>query len=79
MVHFLANSAMDINKYPVNNFDNTRRINPLSSNVSSRSFSIVSKTSTILYYERMVINNNTPDKESREPIDSSQLSYEDNS
>ena len=79
MVHFPADSVMDINKYPVNNFDDTRKINPLSSNISSQSFSVVSKTSTILYYEKMVINNNTPDKESREPIDSSQLSYEDNS
>ena len=71
MACFSVDLVMDINKYPVNNFDSTRGRNSLPSNVFSQSFSIVSKTSTILYYKRIVINNDTSDEESREPIDSS--------
>ena len=80
MAHFPANSVMDIDKDNiVDNYDNVRGRKPSFSNVSFRSSSVVSKTSTIPYHERMIINNNTPNEEFREPIDSSQLLYNDNS
>jgi len=76
MAHLPADSAMDIDKdNKVDNYDDVRGRSPSSSNVSSRSASVVSKASSIPYHERMVINNDAPDEEFREPIDSSQLSY----
>jgi len=38
---------------------------------------VTSNAFSILYYERMETNNNLLDKEIRNPIDSSQLSYKD--
>jgi len=52
--------AMDVDF--VNNFDNVRRRFPFSSKVSSKSISVSSNTSSVLYYERMVINNNLSDE-----------------
>jgi len=48
------------------------------SKMSSRSTSVVSDTSSIPYYLRMKINNDLPGEITVEPIDSSQLSYQDN-
>ena len=48
------------------------------SKMSSRSTSVVSDTSSIPYYLRMEINNDLPGEITVEPIDSSQLSYQDN-
>ena len=49
----------------------------LSSKASSRSSSVFSSTSFVLYYKHMEVNNNKPKEDIREPIDSSQLSYKD--
>ena len=49
-----------------------------SSKLNLREFSILSNTSSSLYYERMEGNNNLLDKDIWNPIDSSQLSYEEN-
>ena len=69
--------VIDIDK--VDNFDDVRGRSPSSSKIISGSASIFSSTSSILYYKRIVINNNLPDEEFKESIDSSQLSYKDNS
>ena len=66
-------SIMVINIDKVGNFNNVRRRSSFSSKVFFRS------TSSILYHKRIVINNNLSDEEFKEPIDSSQLSYKDNS
>ena len=44
-------------------------------NLSFRSCLVSLTASSILYYKRIEINNNLPDEETIEPIDSSQLSY----
>jgi len=80
IAHLLANLAMDINKNnKVNNYDDVRGRSPSSSNISSKSVSVVLKTFSISYHKRIVINNNVPDEEFRKPIDSFQLSYKDKS
>ena len=72
-----ASSAMDIDfNKNVNNFDNVRGRSPSPSRVTSRSTSVISKTSSIPYHERMEIQNDFLEEEFREPIDSSQLSYD---
>ena len=74
-----AGSAMDIDiTKKVDNFDSARGRSPSPSNVSSRSASVKLKASSIPYHERMVIQNNLPDEELREPINCSQLSYDNN-
>ena len=45
------------------------------SNISSRSVFLVSRASSRLYHEKMMINNNLPDKKIVKPINRSQLSY----
>jgi len=70
-------AVMDVDK--VDNFDDIRERSSLSSKVSFRSTSVSLSTSSIPYHKRMVINNNIPDEEFKEPIDSFQLSYKDNS
>ena len=74
MARILAYKAMDIN-----NFDNIRRRLTSLSKTSSRSPSISSTTLSILYYKKMEINNDLLDKEFTESVDSSQLSYKNNS
>jgi len=65
-------SAMDMD------IDNiTRGRSTSSSKMNSRNISIVSNTSFIPYYLRIEINNDLPDKITVEPIDSFQLSYQD--
>jgi len=65
---------INANKY-VNNYDDIRGRFPSSNSINSRSASVLSKTSTISYYKRMEIQNDFPDEEFREPINSSQLLY----
>lgn len=72
-------SAMEMDIDKVNNFDDIRGRFSSFSKVSSKSTSISSNIYSILYYKRMVINNNLPDKEFKEFINSSQLSYQDDS
>jgi len=68
----LASSAMNINiTKKVDNFNSARRRSPSPSNVSSRSASVKLKAFSILYHERIVVQNNLPDEELREPIDCS--------
>jgi len=67
---------MDIDN--VDNFDDIREISHSLSNVLSKSVFIVSKASLIPYHERMTINNDLPNQEHIEPINSSQLSYSGN-
>jgi len=50
----------------------------LSSKAKLRSSLISSSTSSISYYEYMELENDKPEDNIREPIDSSQLSYKDN-
>ena len=73
---FPSNMKIDIDK--VDNFDNIRERFQSSSNISSRSVSLVSKASSKPYYERIIINNNLPNEEIVEPIDKSQLYYSSN-
>jgi len=68
MTHLL--SDMDMN--------NIRGRFSLSSKTNSRNLLISSGTSSKPYYEHMELNNNLPDIDIWEPINSSQLSYKDN-
>ena len=72
-------STLEIDINSINNYNDVRKRTYFLSNVSTRSMSIVSQASSLPYHERMLINNNLPDKEIIEPIDSSQLSYSGNS
>ena len=63
----------------MDNFNNIRGRLHSSSKASSRSTSISSSISSQSYHEKIVINNNLSNKNLREPINSSQLSYKDNS
>jgi len=49
-----------------------------SSKMNSREASVLSNASTTPYHERMKINNNLPDEDVWDPINSSQLSYNNN-
>ena len=71
-------SAIEIDINNVDNFDDVGRRSHSLSNVSSRSVSLVSRASSRLYHEKIMINNNLSDKEIVESIDRSQLSYSDN-
>ena len=74
-----AGLAIDINiTKKVDNFDSARGRSPSPSNVFSRSASVKSKASSIPYHKRIVIQNDFPDKELREPIECSQLLYDNN-
>ena len=75
MVFFPPSVAIDIVKHSVNNYDDIRGRKSSSSNISSRSILVVSGISSIIYYNRMIINNDLPEQEQVEPIDNSQLSY----
>ena len=69
MSSFPSTMEMDIDN--INNFNDIRGRSHSLSNISSRSASIVSRASLILYYERMTIINDLPNQEHVEPIDSS--------
>ena len=76
MANLPPDVAMDVDN--VNNFDDVRGRSSSFSKVSSRSASMSSSASSVPYSERMAANNNLLDND-KEPIDSSQLSYKDNS
>ena len=57
--------------------DITRGRSTFLSKMNSKSISVVSNTSSILYHLKMEINNDLPDKITVKPIDSSQLLYQD--
>jgi len=73
MTHTPASVAMDID-----GFNSFRRRNNSPSNVSLRSSSVLSKASSVPYFKRIEIKNDLPDKDIVEPINSSQLSYNNN-
>ena len=73
MTHTSAGVAMNIDS-----IDFFRKRNNSLSNVSSRSSSVLLKASFIPYFEKMKIKNSLPDEDIVEPINSSQLSYNDN-
>jgi len=52
-----------------------RRKSASSSKINLRDASILSNALSTLYHERMEMNNNLPDEDIWNPIDSSQLSY----
>jgi len=72
MAQFPSNMEMDIISGNI-----IRGRSNLSSKASSRSSSVFSSTSSIFYYEYIEVDNNKPEEDIREPIDSSQLSYKD--
>jgi len=72
MTQIPSNMKMDID------YDSIKKRSALLSKNSLRIFSISSSTLFVLYYQYMEINNDLPDIESQEPIDSSQLSYKEN-
>ena len=61
MSFFPSTMEMDIDN--VNNFNDIRERSHSLSNISSKSISIVSRVSLILYHERMIINNDLPNQE----------------
>jgi len=73
MTHTPASVAMNID-----GFNSFRRRNNFPSNVSFRSSSVLSKASSIPYFKRIEIKNDLPDEDIVEPINSSQLSYNNN-
>ena len=75
MVFFPPSLAIDIDKYSVNNYDDMRRRKSSLSNISSRSVLVVSDVFSIMYHNRMIVNNNLPEQEQVEPIDNSRLLY----
>ena len=80
MACLLVESMIDINvnKY-VNNYDDVRGRFLSPNSINSRSASVLSKASTISYYKRIEIQNDFPDEEFREHINSSQLLHDDKS
>ena len=68
MTHLLSDVDMD----------NIRGRFSLSSKTNSRNLLISSNTSSKPYHEHIELNNNLPDIDIWEPINSSQLSYKDN-
>ena len=58
--------------------DDIRERSPLSSKPSSRNLSVSSSTSLRPYYKYIKLNNDLPNINLWEPIDSSQLSYKNN-
>jgi len=85
--HLLFSSASTLHSTMVQNPSNMnmnmdndiiRGRSTLSSKASLRSSSISSSTSSIPYHQHMKINNDIPDIDCQEPIDCSQLSYEEN-
>ena len=76
MDHLPASLVIDIDfNKKVNNFDNVRKRSSSPSRVTSRSISVISKTSSIFYYKRIEIQNKFLKEELREPINSFQLLY----
>jgi len=72
-----ADSVMDIDD--INFSANVRGRSHSSSRATTRSTLLISSASSILYHEKMEINNDLPDDDFKKPVDSSQLSYKDKS
>ena len=70
---FSSNMEMDVSIDSI-----LRGRSNLPSKLNSRSFSVFSNTSSILYHEQIEINNNKPEEDIRKPVNSFQLSYKDN-
>ena len=68
---FSSNMKMDVSIDSI-----LREKSNLPSKSNSRSSLVFSNISSISYHEWMEINNNKPEKDIRKPVDSSQLSYE---
>ena len=68
-------ASVTINIDDINSF---RERSNSPSKASFRSSSVLSKASSISYFERMEIKNNLSEKNLVKPINSSQLSYNDN-
>jgi len=73
MTHTPANMVMDIN-----GIDSFRERNNSPRKASFRSSSVLSKALSIPYFEKIEIKNDLPSKDIVQPINSSQLSYNDN-
>ena len=63
----------------IDNYNNIRGRKSSPNKASSRSAFISSSVSSQPYHKRIVLNNDLPDEEVVEPVDSSQLSYKDKS
>ena len=63
--------VIDIDNHNVNNYDNVKERKSPPSNVSSKSTSVFSSTSSIPYYKKIVINNKLSDQEHIKLIDNS--------
>jgi len=79
---FLSNFLLFYNvsspfKYRVDVISNSivRERSNLSSKASSKSPLVFSSTSSVSYHKHMEVDNDKPEENIREPIDSSQLSY----
>ena len=72
-----ADSVMDIDDIDFS--ANIRRRSHSSSRATTRSASLSSSAFFVPYHKRMKINNDLPDDNFKEPANSSQLSYKDNS
>ena len=75
MTSLLVSVAMDINDYNVNNYNDVRRWTISCSKANSRIVSISSSKASKPYHAKIKQLNNLTNKEFRDPINSSQLSY----
>jgi len=69
---------IDIDIFTVNNYDNVRGRTMSSSKANSRTTLMSLSISSEPYYENMEHFNDLPNKEFREPVNSFQLSYDNN-
>ena len=77
MAQLPTGSVMDVDKFDIST--KIRRRSYSSSKTTTRSTLIFSSTSSTPYHERMEINNDFPNDNFKELIDSSLLLYKDNS
>jgi len=75
IVFFFLGVAMNVDKYSIDNYDNMRKRKSSPSNISSRNVSVISNVSSVVYYDRMIINNDLFKQEQVEPIDNFQVLY----
>jgi len=64
MVFFSLGVVMNVDKYSIDNYDNVRKRKSSPSNISS-----------VVYYDRIIINNDLFKQEQVEPIDNFQVLY----
>ena len=70
----MTSYSSNVEMYSVNN-SKLREHLAISSKCSLREFLILLNIFSILYYRRIEINNNHPEKDYTNPVDSSNLSY----